>query len=470
MSSLQQLYRTKLSLLTDLYQITMAYGYWEQKIYDRPAVFHLFFRKNPFKGNYAIACGLQLVIDYLQSLKFERDDIQYLAQLKGADGQTLFDESFLNYLQRLEFSCDVDAIPEGTVVFPNEPLIRVKGPLLQAQLIETALLNLVNFSTLIATKSSRIVAAAAGDAVLEFGLRRAQGIDGGVSASRAAYIGGCTATSNLLAGRLYDIPVKGTHAHSWIMAYEEEQQAFDEYAQVLPNNCIFLVDTYDTLEGVKKAIRTGNKLREKGHDLLGIRLDSGDLTALSIAARALLDEAGFPNAQIVASNNLDEYAIARLKKSGARIDVWGVGTRLATASDQPALGGVYKLAALADATGNWSYKIKRSEQRIKTSNPGIQQVRRRYRQGKIVGDLIYDPFIQAGANPTAENWEMDFDREEDLLVPVFEKGKLVYASPNINDIRQRTNAQLATLTAEPISVDLDKRLAAIKNELIGTRV
>lgn len=470
MSSQLKLYRTKLSLLTDLYQLTMAYGYWEQQIYDRPAVFHLFFRKNPFEGNYAIACGLQLAIEYLQELKFERDDIQYLGQLNGADGRPLFDESFLNYLQRLEFSCDIDAVPEGTVVFPNEPLIRVKGPLLQAQLIETALLNLINFSTLIATKSTRIVQAAKGDEVLEFGLRRAQGIDGGVSASRAAYIGGCSATSNLLAGRLYNIPVKGTHAHSWVMAFDNEQMAFDQYAKVLANNCIFLVDTYDTLAGVQKAINTGKELRNQGHELLGIRLDSGDLISLSIAARQLLDRAGFRNTKIVASNDLDEYEITRLKEAGARIDVWGVGTRLATAYDQPALGGVYKLAALADASGHWKYKIKRSEQSIKTSNPGIQQLRRRYQKGEIVADILYDSALLNGAVPEGNEPNVDFDREEDLLVPIFEKGKLVYASPNIPDIRKRVSAQLAMIGAKSIHLNLDKRLADLKNALIGAHV
>ncbi|MEL6864043.1 MAG: nicotinate phosphoribosyltransferase [Bacteroidota bacterium] len=430
------------SLLTDLYQLTMAYGYWQQGLQERQAVFHLFFRKNPFKGPFAVCSGLESAIEYLQAFEFSAADVQYLGRLKGSDGQLLFNESFLNYLQRLSFSCQVSAIPEGTVVFPHSPLVRVEGPLLQAQLIETALLTLVNFSTLIATKAARIVRAAQGDAVLEFGLRRAQGIDGGLSASRAAYIGGCAATSNVLAGARWGIPVKGTHAHSWVMAFEQEQAAFDAYAEALPNNCIFLVDTYDTLEGVKKAIKTGLALREKGYEMNGIRLDSGDLAQLSRAARALLDEAGFKEAKIFASNDLEEEKISALKADGAAIDVWGVGTKLATSYDQPALGGVYKLAALKDADGQWQDKIKLSENPIKTSIPGKLQCRRFYEGDQPVGDLIWDektglsaPFqgIQL-ANRKVLEW--NDQKQEDLLQVIFEKGQLVYQNPNIKAIRK----------------------------------
>lgn len=466
MNSLNKLYKSKLSLLTDLYQLTMGYGYWKQGIYDRPAVFHLYFRKNPFGGNYAIASGLQLVIEYLQGLKFERDDIQYLGQLKGADGKNLFDESYLNYLQRFQFKCDIHAVPEGTIVFPNEPIIRVEGPLLQAQLIETALLNIVNFSTLITTKASRVVQAAGKDEVLEFGLRRAHGIDGGVMASRAAYIGGCAATSNVLAGQLYGIPLRGTHAHSWVMAFDEEATAFQGYAEAMPNNCVFLVDTYDTIEGVKEAIKAGEALRKTGHQLLGIRLDSGDLAALSKAARQLLDAHGFEQTKIIASNDLDEYKIEQLKNHGAQIDVWGVGTKLATAYDQPALGGVYKMSALKDEQGDWMYKVKLSEQAIKTSNPGIQQVRRKYLKGKMIGDVIYDPdFIENDASLSIPELAPP-DQEEDILVAIFKEGQLVYTTPNIQELQQRSMDQLKRFDQKAYPVFLEEGLKTMKLDLI----
>lgn len=427
----------------------MAYGYWQNGLYDREAVFHLFYRKAPFGDQYAIAAGLQLAVEYLQNLKFSVTDIQYLAGLKGADGQQLFDESFLNHLQRLDFKCDIDAMPEGTVCYPHQPLIRVRGPLLQAQLIETALLNMINFSTLIATKAARVVEAAQGDTVLEFGLRRAQGIDGGLTASRAAYVGGCHATSNVLAGKLYGIPVRGTHAHSWVMVYDSELEAFAQYAAVMPNNCVFLVDTYDTVEGVKNAILIGKKLREQGHDLNGIRLDSGNLVELSQQARELLDAAGFESAKIVASDGLDEYKISALKRQGAQIDVWGVGTKLATAYDQAALGGVYKLAAIRDENGEWEDRIKLSNTPIKVSNPGQQQVRRIYQAEVPIGDAIYDeahpPHDDFNFQPyqKSESRTVNFAAGKDLLVPIFRKGKLVYDLPTLNMIRSRTITQMS---------------------------
>ncbi|MCA9445228.1 MAG: nicotinate phosphoribosyltransferase, partial [Candidatus Omnitrophica bacterium] len=310
MAKLNEIYRTGLGLLTDLYQLTMAYGYWKTGRAEREAVFHLFFRKNPFKGGYTIAAGLQYVADFVEGFRFSADDIQYLSILTGNDEKPLFEPSFLEYLADLDLRLDVDAVPEGTVVFPHEPLVRVKGPILQCQILETPLLNFINFQSLIATKASRIVTATGGEPVLEFGLRRAQGIDGGLAASRAAYIGGCDATSNVLAGKLFGIPVRGTHAHSWVMSFHNELSAFQEYAEAMPNNCVFLVDTYDTIEGVRNAIEVGKELRESGHEMVGIRLDSGDLAYLSIEARKLLDEAGFPNAAIVASNDLDEGIIA----------------------------------------------------------------------------------------------------------------------------------------------------------------
>lgn len=353
MSTLRQIYRHSLALLTDLYELTMAYGYWKLGLGEREAVFCLSYRNNPFDGGFSIACGLHDVIDFLQSLRFSQEDTDYLASLTGADGKPLFDRGFLEHLRQMEFACDIDALPEGTVAFGHEPLIRVKGPIFQGQIIETALLTLLNFQTLIATKAARICLAAKGDPVLEFGLRRAQGIDGGITATRAAYVGGCAATSNLLAGKLFGIPVKGTHAHSWVMTFDTELEAFDAYAKVMPNNCIFLVDTYNTISGIAHAIEVGKTLHAQGHELTGIRLDSGDLAYLSIEARKMLDEAGFKHTAILATNDLDESIIASLKdQQGAKITVWGVGTKLATAFDQPALGGVYKLTALRDSNGH----------------------------------------------------------------------------------------------------------------------
>ncbi|MCB1148748.1 MAG: nicotinate phosphoribosyltransferase, partial [Chlamydiia bacterium] len=324
--SLKDIYRTSLALHTDFYQLTMAYGYWKEGLKDKEAVYHLHFRKNPFQGGFAIACGLEAAIDFIRDFKFDLSDLQYLSTLLDVRGERTFPDEFLQYLGNLRFSVDVDAMPEGTAVFPQEPLLRVSGPIIECQLLESPLLNLINFSTLVATKGARVALAAKGDPVLEFGMRRAQGIDGALTASRAAYIGGCHATSNVLAGKLFDIPVKGTHAHSWIMAFEEEVDSFYAFADALPGNTVFLVDTYNTLDGVKKAIEVGNALKEKGSPFLGIRLDSGDLAYLSIEARRMLDEAGFPDAEIYASNELDETVIQELKQQGARIAVWGVGT------------------------------------------------------------------------------------------------------------------------------------------------
>lgn len=448
MNSLQKRYGTSLALLTDLYQLSMSYGYWKAGRAEEEAVFHWFYRKNPFKGDYAIACGLEDMVAYFQNFKFSVEDIQYLGALQGNNGKSLFEEAFLNYLQRMEFKCDIDAVPEGTVVFPHEPLLRIKGPIIQAQILETAILNILNFQTLIASKSARVVDAANGDSVLEFGLRRAQGIDGSLSASRAAYIGGVHATSNVLAGRLFNIPVKGTHAHSWVMSFEEEMDAFETYAAAMPNNCVFLVDTYDTVEGVKKAIEVGLKLRAKGYEMLGVRLDSGDLAALSIEARKLLDEAGFPKASIVASDSLDEYKIADLKDRGAKIDIWGVGTNLVTAKDQPALGGVYKLAALRKPGGDWQYKMKLSNTPIKVSNPGMLQARRFYMtNGQPFGDMIWNE--GEGKEPSFaincfDGREVVADTRdyEDLLQPIFRAGELVYELPALSEIRTRALAQV----------------------------
>lgn len=470
------------ALLTDLYQLTMAYGYWQTRTHDKEAVFHLYFRKAPFQSGYAIAAGLADAIAWLRDLRFAPEDLAYLATLTGNDGAPLFAPGFLKYLENFAFTCDVDAVPEGTAVFGNEPLLRIKGPILQAQIVETALLNFINFQTLIATKAARICLATAGEPVLEFGLRRAQGVDGALAATRAAYIGGCGATSNVLAGQLFGIPVRGTHAHSWVMSFDDEPTAFRAYAEAMPNNCVFLVDTYDTIEGVKRAIEAGQWLRTKGHEMAGIRLDSGDLAYLSIEARRLLDEAGFPAAAIIASNDLDEHIISSLKQQGARIGVWGVGTKLVTAFDQPALGGVYKLAAVRDARGPWQYKVKLSEQTIKVTTPGVLQVARFMHRGEFVGDMIYNEYAPpAGTrvivdpnNPTRRKAIPAEATREDLLVPIFRGGSVVYDEPKLAAIRDRAQAQLRCLhtgikrllNPHEYPVGLEPALYDLRTELI----
>ena len=475
-------YNQSLSLLTDLYQLTMAYGYWKAGLKDKESVFNLYFRKNPFHGGFTVACGLEYIIDFLENFTFDESDINYLATLEGNDGKALFEKEFLDYLKEIKFSCDIEAIPEGTIVFPNEPLIRIKGPLIECQLLETPLLNIINFQTLIATKASRVAMAAKGETVLEFGLRRAQGIDGGIAASRACYIGGCSATSNVLAGKLFGIPVKGTHAHSWIMSFDEELEAFEKYAEAMPNNCVFLVDTYNTIEGVKKAVKVGAKLKEKGYKMAGIRLDSGDLAYLSIEARKILDAHGFQDTPIVGSNDLDETIISSLKEQDAKINVWGVGTKLVTAYDQPALGGVYKLSAIKDKDDDWKYRVKLSEQSIKVSTPGIQQVRRFYSNDENLGDMIFDTNNQPNndfiivdpLDPTRRKRFTKKDKYIDLLVPIFVEGKKVYNSPNINEIKIKTLENLKMfhsgvkrfVNPHEYPVGLEKGLYDIKTDLI----
>lgn len=453
MSGVADVYRTSLALLTDLYQITMAQAYWASGTTGKEAVFHLFFRANPFGGGFAVACGLARVVECLDQLRFDSDDLEYLASLEGNDGRPLLDPAFVRELGGLELRCDLDAVPEGTVVFPHEPLVRVRGPILQAQLLETMLLNVVNFETLIATKATRVCLAARGDTVIDFGLRRAQGIDGGLSASRAAYVGGCAGTSNVLAGRRYGIPVRGTHAHSWVMAFDSEPEAFEAYARAQPNNCVLLVDTYDTLEGVRHAVEAGRRLRDRGHELTGIRLDSGDLAWLSIEARGILDAGGFPQAVIVASNDLDEHVITSLKEQGAAITVWGVGTRLVTGGDDAALGGVYKLAAVRRPGEVWRHRVKISEQSIKTTNPGVQQVRRYETDRGFLADVIYDeeqglaeePVIVDPLDPTRRRPIAAEMRGTDLLEPILRGGRLVYDPPSLAAVRARAAEQVGRL-------------------------
>ncbi len=448
------MYRQSLALLTDLYQLTMVYGYWKAGMAERQAVFHLNFRRWPFQGGFAIAAGLETAVRFIQALHFSSSDLTYLDTLTDPNGKKLFEKAFLDFLSRFSFSCDIDALEEGTLVFPYEPLIRVKGPLWQAQLMESPLLNLINFQTLIATKSARICLAAKPDPVIEFGMRRAQGIDGAISASRAAYIGGCVATSDVIAGKLFNIPVRGTHAHSWVMAFEEEKVAFETFARIMPTNCVMLVDTYDSIEGVKKAIAVARSFKDKGFELSGVRLDSGDLARLSIEIRKILDEASFYKTQIMASNELDEYLIRDLKQQGARIDVWGVGTHLVTGKDQPALDGVYKLSAIQDSKGNWQDRLKLSEQSAKSTNPGILQIRRFFDGHFYSGDAIYDETMGiekkcTAINPIDPNNQIECNGEhEDLLKPIMRKGELVYYLPSLPEIQSHTLRELQRLPPE----------------------
>lgn len=454
MSAIRELYRPSLASLTDLYELTMAAGYVDTEMADRETVFSLSFRSLPFGGGYAIAAGLDDALEILTDLRFEEPDLAYLSGL-AAGGQKLFSAGFLDRLSGLRFTCDVDAIPEGTAVFPHEPLLRVRGPLLQAQIVESVLLTVIGFQTLVATKAARVVEAAGSASVLEFGLRRAQGPDGALSAARAAYIGGVTATSNVLAGRLFGIPVRGTHAHSWVQAFGDEQAAFDAYAEAQPGNVTLLVDTYESLAGVEHAIETGRKLRQRGGDLAGIRLDSGDLAYLSIEARRMLDQAGFPDAKIVASNDLDEHTIESLREQGARIDIWGVGTRLDTCYDQPALGAIYKLTAIRDGDGAWRYPVKVSEHSSKTSIPGILGIRRfvdatdRYRADVIydedlaepdAGDLMVDPADALHRRRIEPEW-----RCMELVTPALRHGERVEPAPALDEIRERARKEVSSL-------------------------
>lgn len=450
------IYREAPALMTDLYQLTMAHGYWKKGLHQKKAVFNLFFRNIPFKGGYAVAGGLEQALAYLQDFRFSDSDLCYLSDFRGNDERPIFEPAFLDFLSKERFSCDVAAIPEGTVVFANEPLLRVSGSVLQAQLVETALLNIINFQTLVATKAARICDAAQGEPVMEFGFRRAQGLDGAVSASRAAYIGGCIGTSNVYAGKIYNIPVLGTHAHSWVQAYNDELQAFREFADSMPNNTVFLVDTYHTPQGIDNAITVAQEMLKKGYKMTGLRLDSGDLAYLSRLARQKLESADLGFMKIVASNDLDEHLIASLKQQQAAIDTWGIGTKLVTAYDQPALGGVYKLAAMENDKGDFEDRIKLSEQSIKINIPGIQQVRRFYKNDKLACDMIFDerdrlpelPLLIDPVDPTRRKSVANCNsRYEDLLQPVLQKGQLVYDLPELNSIRQRRAQQLEQLDA-----------------------
>ena len=477
--------RQNLTLLTDLYELTMMQGYYKNETHNKKVVFDAFFRNNPFEGGYSIMAGLAQLINYIRELRFDSEDIRYLESLK------IFDSDFLDYLHNFRFTGDIYSIPEGTIIFPREPLVKVVAPIMEAQLVETAILNIINHQSLIATKSARICYAAEGDGVLEFGLRRAQGPDAGTYGARAAIIGGCVATSNVLCGELFDVPVAGTHAHSWIMSFPDELSAFREYARLYPDACILLVDTYDTLEsGVPNAIKVFEEMRAAGvvSKKIGIRLDSGDLAYLSKEARRMLDAAGFPEAIISASNDLDEHLIMSLKQQGAKVTSWGVGTNLITAKDNPAFGGVYKMSAIMDDEGNFVPKIKISENIEKVTNPGNKKIYRIYDKAthKIKADLICledEVFTEDKTlvlfDPNAP-WKKTrlapgtFTLRE-LMIPVFQNGACCYTSPRVMDIRKYCQEEQKTLWVETrrlsnphqIYVDLSQKLYDTKNRLLN---
>lgn len=468
-----------LTMMTDLYQLTMMYGYYKCGMRDNVATFDMFYRSKDESTHYAIMAGLEQLMEYIENLHFDDDAIAYLRDLG------IFDEDFLTELRNFSFHGDIQAVPEGTIVFSHEPLVRVTAPIFEAQLIETALLTIINHQTLIATKASRVVQAAEGGTVMEFGLRRAQGPDAGIYGARAAIIGGCVGTSNVLTGQMYSIPAMGTHAHSWVMSFPTELDAFRKYAELFPTSCLLLVDTYDTLRsGVPNAIKVFGELRQKGFEPKGIRLDSGDLAYLSREARKMLDAAGFPNAIICASGDLDENLIRDLKLQGACIDTWGVGTKLITSEDCPSLGGVYKLSA-ERVNGQTVPKIKISENPVKITNPGVKKLYRIYDKanGMAVADLIaldhetydesqpltiYDP-VNTWKSMTLTNYTM-----KELHVPLFKGGKRVYQSPSLMDIQKHCREDLATfwdqykrlLNPHRYKVDLSDSLWMLKNSMI----
>lgn len=473
-----------ITLLTDFYELTMMQGYFKSGEGKKKAVFDLFYRNNPNNGGYSICAGLSQVVDYIKNIRFTDEDIAYLRSL------STFEDDFLEYLKDFKFTGDIYAIPEGTVVFPREPLLRVTSSLIEAQFIETTILNIINHQCLIATKASRVVWAAHGDKVLEFGLRRAQGPDAGLYGARAAIIGGCSSTSNVLAGQKFDVPVSGTHAHSWVMSFDDEITAFRKYAEIFPKNCILLVDTYDTLRsGIPNAITVFSELREKGklYKGYGIRLDSGDFSYISEKAREMLDEAGFSDAVICASSDLDEYIITSLKQQGTEISVWGVGTNLITSKDCPAFGGVYKLSA-EEHNGEFLPKIKISENPDKITNPGVKKIFRLYDKntGKIKADLIAldHEKIDEGKDLTIfdplATWKTmtlkagKFYAKE-LLQPVFINGESVIEERSVMEIQKYCSKEMSTLWPEYkrfvnphiLPVDLSDELFDLKKKMVS---
>lgn len=475
--------KENLTLLTDFYQLTMMQGYFMSNRNNR-VVFDLFYRSNPCGNGYAIAAGLEQVISYIRELHFTEEDIEYLRSL------STFSEDFLNYLADFHFTGDIYAVPEGTVVFPMEPIVKVVAPLIEAQFLETTLLNIINHQSLIATKAARVYQAAEGSPVMEFGLRRAQGPDAGTYGARAAIIGGCIGTSNVLAGKMFQVPVLGTHAHSWIMSFPDELTAFRNYARLYPQNTTLLVDTYDTLHsGIPNAIQVFRELKEadKIPQAYGIRLDSGDLAYLSKEARKMLDDAGFPNAKICASSDLDEYLISSLKSQGAKIDIWGVGTNLITAKDCPSFGGVYKLSGVWEDEG-FIPKIKVSENPKKITNPGNKTIYRIYQKDthKIQADVIslvseqIDPSKELLLFDPVSTWKKtklapDTYEVRELLVPIFQNGDLVYKTPSLKEIKEYCKEEKNSLWEEcrrlvnpsEVHVDLSPELFQLKNKLLS---
>lgn len=466
-----------LTLLTDLYQLTMGQGYFNEGKHEQRAVFDVFFRPNRLI-TYSVAAGMEHAAQYLENLHFDESDIAYLRSLE------MFSEEYLSYLAKLRFTGDVRAVREGEIVFPYEPIVTVSAPMLEAQLVETALLTFINHQTLIASKAAKICAAAGGG-VMEFGLRRAQGADAGVYGARAAMIGGCVGTSNVYAGKLFHVPVSGTMAHSWVMNFPSEVEAFRAYAECFPDNCLLLVDTYDTLRsGVPNAITVFRELREKGYEPKGIRLDSGDLAYLSKKAREMLDEAGFENAIICASGDLDETLIRSLKEQGARIDTWGVGTKLITSADMPALGGVYKLAAVYE-NGKEIPKIKLSDTTEKITNPGVKEVLRIY--DAATDKAIADYIVRAGervdtSKPLTifhpvDTWKrmtIENFRVRDLREDLFRGGKRVAPERTLAEIAAYRKSEMSRFWEEYLrqdmphiyKVDLSDALYGLKQELV----
>ena len=467
-----------LNLLTDFYQLTMAQGYYK-KGKEEKAVFDLFYRRNPCNNGYAIFTGLEQIVEFVENLDFKEDDISYL-QEQG------FDKNFLDYLRNFTFTGDIYAVPEGSVVFPKEPLLKVEAPILQAQLLETPLLNFINHQSLIATKAARITQAAQGKNVLEFGLRRAHGPDAGVYGARAAVIGGCSGTSNVLTGKKFGVNVSGTHAHSWIMSFDSELEAFRTYADNFPDSCILLVDTYDTLKsGVPNAIKVFKEMQEKGidPDLYGIRLDSGDLAYLSKKARKMLNKAGFEDAVIIASSSLDENVITSLNLQGAEIDLYGVGTKLITSHECPAFGGVYKMSEY-----NNEPKIKISDNIEKVTNPGNKKLIRIYDKNtmNIRADLIALQNEEIKENgpitlfDSRDSWktttlEKGSYKLREMLKPIFKNGKLTYTSPSVQEIKKYTEKEKESLGEEYkrltnphiMKVDLSDKLFDLKRKLLN---
>ena len=473
-----------LTLLTDFYELTMMQGYFKNPT-NQTVIFDMFYRTNPCGGSFAITAGLEQMIEYIENLHFSEEDIEYLR------GLHIFQEDFLDYLSTFRFTGDIYAIPEGTVVFPREPIVKVIAPIMEAQLVETAILNIINHQSLIATKAARVCYAARGDGVMEFGLRRAQGPDAGIYGARAAGVAGCVGTSNVLAGQMFDMPVLGTHAHSWIMSFPDEYTAFKTYAKMYPNSCTLLVDTYDVLKsGVPNAIRVFEEMREEGVKLTkyGIRIDSGDLAYLSKEAYKMLAAAGFDDAIISASSDLDEYLIDSLKTQDAKINSWGVGTNLITSKDNPAFGGVYKLAAVKDAgSSTFTPKIKLSENTEKVTNPGDKTIYRIYSKttGKIKADLIclanehFDPEETMIIFDPVDTWKKTkvlggtYELRE-LLIPVIRQGKRVYTSPEVMELREYCQKEQNTLWDESrrlvnpqkVYVDLSQQLYDLKKNLL----